>query len=79
MNIEVIKVILLGMSSTLSLIENCPELRRLQKSRYYHTSNDLVFADIQIALTEVLDGLYHAQQGEQNEIFDQQHFIEDED
>jgi hypothetical protein len=70
MEIDAIATILMGISNTLELIKDQPELRRVTASRYYSTSNDLVFADIQLALNEVLEGILNVQniELEQSEI-----------
>jgi hypothetical protein len=44
----------------LEIIKDHPQLKDLQASEFYATSNDLVFADIQLAVHEVLDGLLQA-------------------
>lgn len=60
MKIESIFTILAGIGNTLEIVKDHPQLKDLQASEFYATSNDLVFADIQLAVHEVLDGLLQA-------------------
>ncbi len=60
MKIESILTILADIANTLEIIKDHPHLKNLQSSEFYSTSNDLVFADIQLAVNEVLDGLLQA-------------------
>lgn len=64
MDIDGIATILIGMANTLELIKSQPELRRIQASEYFHTSNDLTFGDIQQALNEFLEGVLNVQNAE---------------
>jgi hypothetical protein len=65
MEIDAIATILIGMYNTLELIKDQPELKRIQASEYFHTSNDLTFGDIQLALNEFLEGVSNVKNAEQ--------------
>ncbi|MHC5716822.1 MAG: hypothetical protein ACYTX0_33040 [Nostoc sp.] len=60
MKIESILTIIAGMSNTLQIIKDHPQLKDLQASEFYSTPNDLTFGDITLAVEEVLDGLIRA-------------------
>ncbi|MCC5634077.1 hypothetical protein LC613_42485 [Nostoc sphaeroides CHAB 2801] len=58
---EEIVIILAGVEQTLRLIQATPEYRRLQTSKYFTTSNDLVLNDAIQSISEVLDGIEKVQ------------------
>ncbi|MBN3888408.1 MAG: hypothetical protein HWQ43_04270 [Nostoc sp. JL31] len=60
MNISELVTFLNGVSNILDSVQDSPELKRLVKSRYYSTSNNLVLADIQLVIEEVSKGLDQA-------------------
>ncbi|MBE9036962.1 hypothetical protein [aff. Roholtiella sp. LEGE 12411] len=60
---EEIVIILAGVEQTLRLIQATPEYRRLQASKYFTTSNDLVLNDAIQSIFEVLDGIEQVQIG----------------
>ncbi|ODH01085.1 hypothetical protein A4S05_30525 [Nostoc sp. KVJ20] len=58
---EEIVIILAGVEQTLRLIQATPEYRRLQTSKHFTTSNDLVLNDAIQSISEVLDGIEKVQ------------------
>lgn len=60
MNISELVTFLNGVSNILDSVQDSPELKRLVKSRYYSTSNNLALADIQLVIEEVSNGLAQA-------------------
>ena len=50
MRIESILTIIAGMSNTLQIIKDHPQLKDLQASEFYSTPNDLTFGDIKLAV-----------------------------
>lgn len=60
MSISELVTFLNGVSNILDAVQDSPELKRLVKSRYYSTSNNLVLADIQLVIEEVSNGLAQA-------------------
>ncbi|MEH2086640.1 hypothetical protein [Nostoc sp.] len=60
MSISELVTFLNGVSYILDSVQDSSELKRLTKSRYYSTSNNLVFADIQQVIEEVSNGLAQA-------------------
>lgn len=64
MDIETLATILMGMGCTLQTLRNEPAVRRIEESRYFHTSNDLIFDDIQLVINEFLQGLLDVQNAE---------------
>ncbi|MEH1942449.1 MAG: hypothetical protein V7L01_19845 [Nostoc sp.] len=60
MSLSELLTFLNGVSYILDSVENSPELKKLTKSRYYSTSNNPVFGDIQLVIEEVSNGLVQA-------------------
>ncbi|MEH1920260.1 hypothetical protein [Nostoc sp.] len=60
MSISELVTFLNGVSYILDSVQDSPELKRLIESRYYLTSNNLVFADILLVIEEVSKGLAQA-------------------
>ncbi|MEH1768523.1 hypothetical protein [Nostoc sp.] len=60
MSISELVTFLNGVSYILDSVQDSPELKRLIESRYYSTSNNLVFADILLVIEEVSKGLAQA-------------------
>ncbi|MGF1981121.1 MAG: hypothetical protein RMY30_036815 [Nostoc sp. CmiSLP01] len=58
---EEIVIILAGVEQTLRLIQATPEYRRLQTSKHFTTSNDLVLNDAIQSISEVLSGIEQVQ------------------
>ena len=58
---EEIVIILAGCEQTLRLIQATHEYRRLQTSKHFTTSNDLVLNDAIQSISEVLDGIEKVQ------------------
>ncbi|MCF2152355.1 hypothetical protein IQ276_039410 [Desmonostoc muscorum LEGE 12446] len=58
---EEIVIILAGVEQTLRLIQATPEYSRLQTSKHFTTSNDLVLNDAIQSISEVLDGIEKVQ------------------
>jgi hypothetical protein len=58
---EEIVIVLAGVEQTLRLIEATPKYRRLQTSKHFTTSNDLVLNDAIQSICEVLDGIEKVQ------------------
>ena len=58
---EEIVIVLAGVEQTLRLIEATPEYSRLQTSKHFTTSNDLVLNDAIQSISEVLDGIEKVQ------------------
>jgi hypothetical protein len=58
---EEIVIILAGCEQTLRLIQATPEYRRLQASKHFTTSNDLVLNDAIQSIDEVLSGIEKVQ------------------
>ena len=58
---EEIVIVLAGVEQTLRLIQATPEYRRLQTSKHFTTSNDLVLNDAIQSISEVLDGIEKVQ------------------
>ena len=58
---EEIVIVLAGVEQTLRLIQATPEYRRLQASKNFTTSNDLVLNDAIQSISEVLDGIEKVQ------------------
>ncbi len=58
---EEIVIVLAGVEQTLRLIQATPEYRRLQTSKHFTTSNDLVLNDAIQSIYEVLDGIEKVQ------------------
>ncbi|MEH1856127.1 MAG: hypothetical protein V7L11_31690 [Nostoc sp.] len=60
MSISELVTFLNGVSYILDSVQDSPELKKLIESRYYSTSNNLVFADILLVIEEVSKGLAQA-------------------
>lgn len=60
-NTEKIVIVLAGVEQTLRLIQATPEYRRLQRSKHFTTSNDLVLNDAIQSIDEVLSGIEKVQ------------------
>jgi hypothetical protein len=58
---EEIVIVLAGVEQTLRLIQATPEYSRLQTSKHFTTSNDLVLNDAIQSISEVLDGIEKVQ------------------
>jgi hypothetical protein len=58
---EEIVIILAGVEQTLRLIQATPEYTRLQTSKHFTTSNDLVLNDAIQSISEVLSGIEQVQ------------------
>ena len=58
---EEIVIVLASVEQILRLIQATPEYRRLQTSKHFTTSNDLVLNDAIQSISEVLDGIEKVQ------------------